>query len=98
MDKIAKYYLSVEGVALLGIFLSGEYDPSFLVFGTIYVGFALSVIGALISSVWCIKRLETGGKIMAPFMFVIGNMTLFVCMLSFITFLFSGGIRFTMMP
>lgn len=97
MDKIAKYYLSAESIVLLMIFLFGLFDPSFLFFGIIYVGFAVSAVGVLVSMIWCIMRLRSGGKVTAPFAFTVGNVILFLCMLSFTMFLASGGIRFQMM-
>ena len=97
MDKIAKYYLSAESVILLGLFFAGLYDPSFLFFGVIYIGFALSVIGAIVSALWCIKRLRSGGEVLLPFIFVVGNIALFLGMLSFVSYLFSGGLRFGML-
>jgi hypothetical protein len=96
MEKLAKYYLRVEGVIMVGIFLSGFYDPSFLLFGVMFVGTIMSSVGAIISWIWYKKRLASGGLIKKPYAFAVGNAVFFVCIILFVLTIFGGGIGFLM--
>ncbi len=96
MEKFAKYYLSSEGVVLLGILLSGLYDPSFWLWGVLFIGIALTVIGLIVSIIWYLVRAKFNRKLATPFLFVISHIVALALMFYFINFIFSAGIHFWM--
>lgn len=96
MEKFAKWYLTAEGVIMTGIILSGFYDPSFFLFGIMFFGVIASFFGAIISWVWCRKRLHSGGLVKWPHTIAVANAIFFICAVIFILTIFGGGIGFLM--
>lgn len=96
MDKIAKYYFKIEGLIFLGIIVSGFFDPAFLLFGTVFLGTAVTLIGILFSLVWRMSRKKAGGDLENPSLGIKINIGLFILIVIFYGIVFSGGIGFMM--
>ena len=96
MEKFAKYYFWSEGCVLLGVLLSGLYDPSFWLWGVMFVGISLGVIGSVVSIVWYLIRNHLGHNLIAPLAFMICHIVMLVTIFYFLKTIFSDGLHFMM--
>ena len=96
MEKFAKYYLWTETLILLAIFLAGIYDASFWLFGMLFGGVELMVVGLVVSLLWRRSRRRLGTNIENLSLSVNLHIVVLSIFVLFILAIVSGGINFMM--